>query len=113
MNLQTIANLTTIAKHLGVDLVSLLPLAQFKDMRLADLTPAVVGDVAKVLGLDVDVTADTTARVVELLRGENVDAMADLLNKPESVQKLHNFLRGEHVDWNIMFCPHCRNAITP
>lgn len=71
--------------------LKLLPLA---GKRLEDLTLAELNDVREVMGVEVHVTDELKTAGLALLKGQNLDTVADLIQSPDSVKQLIAFLRG-------------------
>lgn len=71
--------------------LKLLPLAS---KRLEDLTLAELNDVREIMGVEVHVTDELKSAGLALLKGNNLDTVADLIQSPESIKQLIAFLRG-------------------
>lgn len=71
--------------------LKLLPLA---GKRLEDLTLAELNDVREVMGVEVHVTDELKSAGLALLKGQNLDTVADLIQSPDSVKQLVAFIRG-------------------
>jgi hypothetical protein len=89
---------------------SLLPLLgkKVEDLSLDDLSK-----VAKVMKLDIDVTDELRDAGLALLKGENIEKVADLIQSPDSVQKLLAVFQTKKSvalsapGKQVLRCPHC------
>jgi hypothetical protein len=90
-----------------------LGLFKYAALKSADLTPAIVVDIAKMLGMEIAMDAHLFNQVVKLLAENDVDGLADLVGTPEVLQKLRALLGSSTVaqDDNLIICPHCRGFI--
>lgn len=89
---------------------TLLPLL---GKSVADLTLADLQKVVSVLKLNIDVTDELRSAGLALLKGENIDKVADLIQSPESVQKLLSVFTQKPPEAlaepvrQVIRCPHC------
>lgn len=72
-------------------LMKLLPLGakQFDELTLSDLQL-----VGTTLGLEVDITPELKTAAIQLLAGNNINSVAELIQSPESIQQLITFIHG-------------------
>lgn len=68
------------------------PLLKYAGARFEDLTLDDMKQVAKTLGIQVNVTDELKEAGVALMRGENIHSVADMIKSPESIQQLMEFL---------------------
>lgn len=86
---------------------SLVPLL---GKSVADLTIDDLRKVAKTLNLNVELNDELRTAGLSLLKGEGIDKVADLIQKPESVQKLLAVFQPKVPDEpvkTVLRCPHC------
>lgn len=69
----------------------LLPLAPKK---LHELTLTDLKLVGTTLGFNVDVTPELKLAAIQLLAGQDINSVADLIQKPETIQQLITFIHG-------------------
>jgi len=87
---------------------TLLPLL---GKRLEDLTPDDLDKVKKAFKINVDLTDELREAGLALLRDDSIDKVADLIQKPESIQKLLSFFKAQEPKTAhaaaVLRCPHC------
>jgi len=71
---------------------TLLPLLS---KRLEELTPDDFSKIASVMKIDVELTDELKDAGFALLRGDSIDTVADLIQKPESIKKLLIFFKEQ------------------
>lgn len=69
-------------------------LASLRGRRLESLTPAEIGGIAKMFGVNVEVTEELKAAGMALLAGKDLNTVSDMIQDPESVGQLVQLLRG-------------------
>lgn len=69
-------------------------LASLRDRRLESLTPEEISGIAKMFGVNVEVTDELKAAGMALLAGEDLDTVGDMIQSPESVAQLVQLLKG-------------------
>lgn len=108
MNLQALARLAGMFPSLNLAKVSAL--MQYADRKLADLTVDDLRSIADVLGIaDIDVTPELREAGLALLKGQNVDSVADMIQSPESIHQLVSvFQKKTEAPQPLVKCPHCR-----
>jgi hypothetical protein len=96
----------------GLGLASLF---KYANLKSADLTPAIVGEIAKTLGMPGEVTDEKFQRVVAMLKDDNVDGMADLVSNKTLIAKLRELLGAPAADEdrNLFICAHCGEYNNP
>lgn len=72
-------------------MVKLFPLASKK---LDELTLNDLKLVGTTLGLEVDITPELQTAAFEILSGNNIHSVSDLIQSPESIQQLITFIHG-------------------
>lgn len=72
-----------------------LPLLHLRNKRLEDVTTEELGKVAEILGIKVNVSDELKRAGMALLRGDSIDTVADMIQSPESIQKIMLFLQGK------------------
>lgn len=65
-----------------------------KDRTLNSLSVTEVQGLANSFGLQIDLTDDLKRAGVALLQEQDIDTVADMIQKPESIQQLLGFLDG-------------------
>jgi len=90
-------------------MITLLPLL---GKRLEDLTSDDLVKVKKVFNINVDLTDELRDAGFALLKGDSIDKVSDLIQKPESVQKLLGFFKKRELVADVppvavVRCPHC------
>lgn len=98
-----------------MDFSKLAGLSRFMNLSTSDLTIEVVRDIAKVFGKEVDVTDDTVRAIADLARENNVDKLADVLGKPETMKRVMEIIMAPppsaKQDDDLIICPHCSEYI--
>lgn len=88
---------------------ALLPLL---GKKLDDLTLDDFALIKKTLKVDVEMTDELRSAGIAMLKGEGVNSAADLIQKPESIQKILAFFTGRkpqtEPEKTVIMCPHCR-----
>lgn len=69
-------------------------LASMRSRRLESLTPGEIGDIAKMFGVNVEVTEELKAAGMALLAGKDLNTVSDMIQNPESVGQLVQLLKG-------------------
>lgn len=72
-----------------------LPLLHLRGKRLEDITTEELSKIAEILGIKVNVDDELVRAGMALLRGDNIDTVADMIQSPESIQKIMLFLQGK------------------
>jgi len=89
-------------------MLSLFPLL---GKRLEDLTAGDLTKIKSVLKIDVELTDELKEAGIALLRGDSIDTVSDLIQKPESIQKLLSFVQQQKPPevhpHQVIRCPHC------
>lgn len=75
-----------------------LPLLHLKDKRLEDITEEELVRVAGILGIRIDIDEELKNAGMALLKGDNIDTVADMIKSPESIQKIMLFLQGKSAE---------------
>lgn len=78
-----------------LSIAKFLPLLHLKDKRLEDVTEGELAQVAAILGIRIDINEELKKAGMALLRGENIHTVADMIQSPESIQKIMLFLQGK------------------
>lgn len=87
-----------------------LSLLKYAAVTTDMLTPVIVGDIVKVItSRDVPVDNKLFNEIVESLKADDVDRLADIAQKPELVSRLKTLIesRDSAIDDNMIICPHC------
>lgn len=86
-----------------------LSLLQYVGLKTSDLTPAVVSEIAQAFGKKVNIDEPGTKGLITLLQQNDVHALADLLGRPELMQKFKVFIspRVQTEEGQILQCRHC------
>lgn len=71
-----------------------LPLLSLKDKRLKDLTLDDLRGVADVMGVELAITDELKEAGLALLQGKDIHTVADMIQSPESIAQLLQFLQG-------------------
>lgn len=88
-------------------MITLLPLL---GKRIEDLTLIDLERVKKALKIDVQLTEELRAAGIAMLKGDGINTAADMIQSPESVQKLLSFFQKPPAvvdDKPVIRCPHC------
>lgn len=90
-----------------------LQLARYMNMPVADLSLSDIDKIAAVFGVDLTSNEDLRDAALSLLRGDDINVVSDLIQKPESIKKLLALLQaipkaGDNL-LPIQQCPHCFN----
>lgn len=72
-----------------------LPLLSLKDKRLDDLTLDDLRGVAGVMGIELAITDELKEAGMALLQGRDINTVADMIQSPESIAQLLQFLQGK------------------
>lgn len=72
-----------------------LPLLHLRGKRLEDVTTEELNMIAEILGIKVNVNDELKRAGMALLRGDSIDTVADMIQSPESIQKIMLFLQGK------------------
>lgn len=72
-----------------------LPLFSLKDKCLDDLTLDDLRCIAGVLGLELAITDELKKAGMALLQGKDIHTVADMIQSPESIAQLLQFLQGK------------------
>lgn len=72
-----------------------LPLLHLRSKRLEDVTTEELNMIAEILGIKVNVNDELKRAGMALLRGDSIDTVADMIQSPESIQKIMLFLQGK------------------
>lgn len=86
-------------------MASLMPLLsrQASELSLMDIQT-----VANVFGKGQIVTEEQKELALALLKSENIDKVADILSRPDLMEKLKSFLTPpQQKSLGIIQCPHC------
>lgn len=75
-------------------LMALGQLTQLKDRTLQSLTREELEGLARTFGISVPITEELRTAGLALLKGESLDTVSDMIQSPESIQLITNFLRG-------------------
>lgn len=78
-----------------IPFAKLLPLLALKGKSLQDLSLEDLGLVASTLGIRVSVTEELKQAGIALLKGENIDTVADMIQSPDSIRQVMLFLQGK------------------
>lgn len=91
-----------------------LGLLKYMSMRVGDITVDALVDISKALGYEIVGNDELVKTVVELLRKNDVDALSDVLSKPDVIEKLKAIVSTDQGgDDNLIVCPHCGEYINP
>lgn len=74
------------------------------------LTPVIVGDIVSTLtSRTVDVNNKLFNEIVDALKSDDVDRLADIAQKPQLVARLKTLVETHQnvLDENMIICPHC------
>lgn len=77
---------------MGLSLGSMIRLAPLANLKLEDLTIEHAAAVLEELGVKIPVTDELLRAGVSLLRGEDINSVADMIQSPDSVRKLVEFM---------------------
>lgn len=90
-----------------------LSLLQYVGLKTSDLTPAIVAEIAKAFGHSIDIDDAGTKGLIGLLQNNQVHELADILGKPELIEKFRTFLKPIKTtdDGNLIQCPHCQEFL--
>lgn len=69
-------------------------LAYLMDKKASDLTQADVVAVGTAFGVDLPLTEEVQAAFLAWLQGKNLDSVCDLIQQPESIYQVVEFVRG-------------------
>lgn len=72
-----------------------LPLLSLKDKRLDELTLDDLRGVAGMMGIELAITDELKEAGLALLQGKDINTVADMIQSPESVTQLLQFLQGK------------------
>lgn len=72
-----------------------LPLLHLRGKRLEDVTTEELSKIAEILGIKVNVNDELKRAGMALLRGDDINTVADMIQSPESIQKIMLFLQGK------------------
>lgn len=90
-----------------------LGLLKYLNLKTSDLTPTVIRDIANQFGRAVDVDEPSTAEIIKYLQANDVNAIADVLGRPEIFEKFKMFVSPVKSDDALIQCPHCSEFIAP
>lgn len=88
----------------------LVSLLKYASLTTDMLTPVIVADIARTLtSKPIDVDNKLFTEVVEALKSDDVDRLADIAQKPELISRLKNLVdkQSSLIDDNMTICPHC------
>lgn len=88
-------------------MLALLPLL---GKKIEDLTLLDLEKVKTALKIDVELTEEMRAAGVAMLKGEGINTAADMIQTPESIQKLLAIFQKPKPpvdDKPVIRCPHC------
>ena len=89
-------------------------LAKYAGLTTDQLTREVVQDIATKLGFEVVVDDTKFGEVVNLLKANNVDGLADLIANNDVAEKVKSLLQPVAAqDDHMIICPHCGEYINP
>lgn len=77
-----------------VDIVKFLPLLDLREKRLEDLSLGDLSKIAIVAGVKINITEELKDAGLALLRGENIDTVADMIKSPDSIRQVVQFLQN-------------------
>lgn len=83
------------------DLTRFAPLMYLAGRRLDELTMLDFRRVADTFGIKVDLTEELKLAGLALMQGQNINTVADMIQSPQSVAQLMNFLRGQGVNGDL------------
>lgn len=72
-----------------------LPLLSLKDKRLDELTLDDLRGVAGMMGIELAITDELKEAGLALLQGKDINTVADMIQSPESITQLLQFLQGK------------------
>jgi ribosomal protein L12E/L44/L45/RPP1/RPP2 len=91
-----------------VNFIKLMPLM---GKTIQEITVDDLSLVINALNLKVQPTEELRLAAVELLKGRDIDSVADLIKSPESIAMIGNFIQGRKQeivdDRAVTQCPHC------
>lgn len=77
------------------NLARTLPIYQkYQALSLKELTPGILAEIAKAVGLPAPSNELSAAALVELLKGDDIDKIADVFNDPAIIKKVMDHLKG-------------------
>jgi len=87
----------------------LVLLQKYGKLTIDQLTPEIVAEIAAALGQKVDVSNETFRSLVEMLKQENIDGFADVLQRPDVFPKVMEILIPPVVEPTEILrkCSHC------
>lgn len=91
-------------------------LSTYGRTQSSDLTPSIVGSIADALGYEPTVDDATFTKVVDLLRTENIDTLADIIPATKVHEHLKSFFKPKGAaeeDTNLAICWHCGEFSNP
>lgn len=77
----------------GLDMGKMLKLAPLAAKKLTDLTLEDISGVVSMFGIEVSVTEELQAAALGLLQGKDIHTVADMIQSPESVTMMVEFIR--------------------
>lgn len=95
---------------MAIPLAKQLALAKYLTYKLNDLTVADLQAIAS--GLDLgSVTPEIAEQAINLLRSENIDGVADILSRPDLLDKIKGLVVPAKENAIVFQCGHCNNFI--
>lgn len=85
----------------------LLSLMKYANVTISELKPEIINDILSALGQDELVAPDDLSGIIEVLRADDVDKLADMLQRPDVLPKIMPHLVKKDDDMNMIICPHC------
>lgn len=80
--------------ELLVEFPGIVNLAYLRDKKSEDLTQADVVAVGTAFGVDLPLTEEVRDAFLAWLQGKDLDSVCDLINQPESVYQVIEFIQG-------------------
>jgi hypothetical protein len=90
-----------------MSMMSLLPLM---GKNLSQITLDDLNLVVKAMKLTVTPTEELRLAALQMLQGKDLNTVADLIQSPESIAQLGNFIQGKtqpEETRDVVKCPHC------
>lgn len=95
---------------MAIPLAKQLALAKYLTYKLTDLQVSDLQTIAS--GLDIgEVTPEAAQGIMSFLQAENVNAVADVLSRPELIEKIKGFVVPPKENALLFQCGHCNNFI--
>jgi len=91
----------------------LIGLMKYASLSLDQLTPKILQDVISAFGYERQVDEKLFHDVTDTLRNDDVDKLADIIQRPDIFNKVIPLLKApEQEGMDMIICPHCNGFVS-